>query len=126
MMTFLKYHLPAILYAALIIIVSSMSNLTPPSVGIVGVDKLAHFFEYAILAVLVFRSFSHLSSRMRPGLVFLLSLLFVAIFALFDECFQAYIPGRHSDVYDIVFDLLGSWLILGYLWYRTRQKASTR
>ncbi len=122
MITFIKYHLPAILYAALIIVVSSTPNLTPPSVGIVGLDKLAHFFEYAILAVLVFRSISHLSTRMRPGLVFLLSMLFVAIFALFDETFQAYIPGRHSDVYDIVFDLLGSLLILGYLWYRNRRR----
>lgn len=125
MKTLIKYHLPAILYAVLIIVVSSIPSLTPPKVGIVGMDKIAHFFEYAILAVLVFRSISHLSPRIRPGMMFLLSMLFIVIFAIFDEAYQAYVPGRKSDLYDIVFDLLGSMLILGYLWYRNSRSRRT-
>lgn len=123
---FAKHHLPAILYAALIIAVSSMPNLHAGAINVPGLDKAAHFAEYAIFSVLVFRSFANISSRMHINYTFLLSLLFISIFAIIDEFYQRYIPGRDSDVLDIIFDLLGSILILFVLWrLAKRQKAES-
>ncbi|UCD18589.1 MAG: VanZ family protein [Candidatus Zixiibacteriota bacterium] len=122
----IKYHIPAAAYAVLIIILSSLPSLNPPQVNIAGIDKVAHFLEYAILAVLVFRSFSHISPRLQIRLTFVLSLLFVFVFAALDEFYQSYIPGRQSDVYDMLFDVLGSSIILFYLWYRRRAHSNEK
>lgn len=115
MKEFTKYHLPAVLYAALIIVLSSLPGLGLPSVKIIQLDKIIHFIEYAIFAVLIYRSFSHISDRIKGRLVIFLSMLFVALFAVFDEVYQSYVPGRQSDAFDLLFDFLGALLIIVYL-----------
>jgi VanZ family protein len=123
---FAIYHLPAILYAALIISLSSISNLHLPRLKHIEVDKIAHFIEYAIFAALVFRSFSHLSPRFRPQTVFLLSLLVMVIFAAGDESFQRLIPGRQPDTMDFVSDILGAIIILLlHWWWKKGRRMST-
>lgn len=114
---FLKYHLPAILYGLLVIILSSVAHFHTPSLRFIGVDKVIHFLEYAIFAVLVFRSFSHISERLSDRSVFLLSLLFLSLFAALDETYQKFIPGRQPDLTDAISDISGSILILILLWF---------
>ena len=53
----LKYHTPAIAYAALIIVVSSIESLSAPQIDWLSTDKLAHVVEYALFAFLFYRSF---------------------------------------------------------------------
>ena len=122
MRDFLKYHAPALAFAALIIILSSTSNLNPSHFDIPGFDKVAHFLEYALFAVLVFRSFMHLSSKIHLKPAVLLSFLFIILFAVADEFYQSYVPGRDSDPHDVLFDLLGSSLILFFLWFRYKKQ----
>ena len=50
------YQLPLILYAALILAVSSFSRLPTPDLGITYLDKLAHFAEYFLFMVLMYRA----------------------------------------------------------------------
>jgi VanZ family protein len=119
----LIYHLPAILYAVLIIYVSSIPNLRPPDISLFKYDKLIHFLEYAVFAVLIYRSFRHLAPPNKFKYVPYLSLLFLAIFALFDEYFQARIPGRDSDVVDAFSDILGGFLIILILHFWTKRAA---
>ena len=121
---FLWYHFPLILYAILVIGVSSLRNLRGPHVDFIALDKLAHFVEYALFALLTWRSFSHLSSRLSANMALLLSLLFLAVFALIDEYFQSFIPGRHADAADWATDILGAFLVLALLWIRRRRKAA--
>ena len=85
MKSFLKYHAPAIAYAVIILILSSSPRLNPSGFEIEGLDKIAHFLEYAIFAVLVFRSFMHLSPKINLNLTMLLSTLFIILFAIADE-----------------------------------------
>jgi VanZ family protein len=106
------YHLPLLVYAAAILWVSSMPNLKPPDVGLPAVDKLAHFAEYAILALLTYRSISHLSSQISAEMSVLWSLMFLTFFAFADETLQRFIPGRHSDVMDYLTDLLAGVVVL--------------
>ena len=119
---FIRYHLPALLYAAMIIIVSSVPNLHSSTPDFPWLDKVAHFTEYALFSILVFRSFANISSKMHINYTFLLSLLFIVCFAILDEFYQRYIPGRSSDVADILFDLLGSALILFILWRTAKRR----
>jgi len=121
---FLWYHFPLILYAILVIGVSSVRNLRGPHVDFIALDKLAHFVEYALFALLTWRSFSNLSSRLSANTALLLSLLFLAVFALIDEYFQSFIPGRHADAADWATDILGAFLVLALLWIRRRRKAA--
>ena len=105
MKRFSKYHLPAILYAALILVLSSLPGLGVPQIKIVALDKVIHFIEYAIFAVLIYRSFSNLSDKLQGRIVVFFSMLFVVLFALFDELYQSYIPGRQSDPFDFSHEL---------------------
>jgi len=112
---FIVYHLPAIIYAIVIILVSSIPNLKTPSLRFLAFDKLAHFFEYAVFASLIFRSFSNLFSSNKISRIFLLSALFLSIFAFADEFHQRYIPGRFFDYYDLLTDFCGAFLVLIFL-----------
>ncbi|MBU8933229.1 MAG: VanZ family protein [candidate division Zixibacteria bacterium] len=118
---FVLYHLPALLYALGIIALSSIPNLATPQIRIIAVDKVAHFLEYAIFAFLIFRSVSNLSRRPRLRWIVLLSALFLCIFALLDEIYQQYIPGRHMDVLDFVTDVGGALIVLTIMGRRYQQ-----
>jgi VanZ family protein len=120
----LIYHVPVILYACIVIAVSSIPNLKTPSVRFFAVDKLAHFVEYAIFGFLTFRSFSHLKGGIRVNLALLLSILFLSAFAVIDEYHQQFIPGRQADIADVATDLLGAVLVIVFLWLRHRRKGS--
>jgi len=126
MKRFLIYHLPAILYAALIIYVSSIKNLSPPDISLFKYDKLIHFLEYAIFAFLVFRSFRNLMPPERFKYVAYLSVLFLVVFAVFDEYFQSKIPGRQSDILDVISDILGGFLLILILHFRHKKSLPGR
>ncbi|MEK7449793.1 MAG: VanZ family protein [Planctomycetota bacterium] len=51
----IKYWLPVYLYAGLIFYLSGISLPTVP-VKMPAIDKIAHFFEYAILGLLIYRA----------------------------------------------------------------------
>lgn len=120
---FLLYHLPALLYAGGIIFVSSLRNLRPPDIDIPQLDKVIHFSEYAIFALLIFRSFYHSGREPNLRRSLFLSALFVSFFALLDETYQHFVPGRHSDWRDFAVDILGAVIVLSLLGlYRNRKK----
>ncbi len=121
--TFLVYHLPVLLYAAAILTVSSLTELQTPEVKGVELDKLAHLLEYAIFAFLTFRSFCRWELRLVSRHAFLFSALFLTLFAALDEIFQKFIPGRHSEVWDILADLLGALLVLVLMELHRRKAA---
>ena len=115
---FLIYHLPALLYAAAILTVSSMSNLRSPEIRMLAFDKIAHLIEFAIFAFLIFRSISHWGHRPNLSKTLLFSALFVLFFALLDETYQYFIPGRQSDPLDVLADISGAAVVLTLLGVR--------
>lgn len=122
---FVWYHLPAIVYAAVIITLSSIPNLKAPQLRFLAFDKLAHFGEYAVFSWLAIRSISNLGSRLTANLAFILAILFVSGFAFIDESYQRFIPGRQFDVYDILIDVLGALLVLTLYWLLHRRAKET-
>ena len=121
---FLVYHLPVVLYAGLILTLSSIGNLSTPQVEWFALDKVAHFVEYALFAFLTFRSFTHLGERIGLNTAALLALLFLVCFALLDEYCQRFVPGRFSDFFDVLSDTFGAGLVVVYLWYRQRSRST--
>lgn len=82
------------------------------------VDPLSwsvHFLEYGVLALLLWQALlaTPRLSRRSASLAFALTLLY----AISDEWHQFYVPGRYSDVRDVMVDALGA---LAALWLAQR------
>jgi VanZ family protein len=121
MRDFLVYHLPALLYAGLIIAASSIPNLKTPKLVDFQLDKAIHFIEYALFAFLTYRSAVHISSKVTQNRALILSSIFVLGFAILDEFYQKYVPGRDSGIGDLSMDLIGAALVLILLWIREKR-----
>lgn len=119
---FLRFHLPLIAYSLVVITLSSIPNLSTPQLEIIPFDKLAHFAEYAIFAAIAFRSFARLFSD-HPQKTFLYSALFLSLFALSDEIYQHFVPGRYMDPADFLADVGASFLVLILLYKRLRRNS---
>ena len=119
---FIYYHLPVILYAGLIVTISSIHQLPTSAISFVGADKVAHFFEYALFAFLTFRSFSNIGQQVNLRLALLLSLFFLVIFAALDEYYQHLVPGRSADIWDLAADVIGACLVLLLWWFIRRSR----
>jgi VanZ family protein len=116
---FLRLTLPALLYAGLIFLVSSLSR--PPGPPLVhGLDKAVHFTVYAGLGLLAARALA--GHGVRPGRAALWALALSALYAASDEVHQAFVPGRSSEVWDWVADVLGAGLA-ARLWWGLRRRA---
>jgi VanZ family protein len=124
MRAFLIYHLPVLAFGALILAVSSIPNLHTPELRFLAADKLAHFLEYALFALLVYRSMRHLAANRHSSVSLVLPIVFLAIFAAGDEYVQKFAPGRYSDPMDFLADMIGGTLVVLVLWVRRRRQVT--
>ena len=121
------YKLPPVLYAALIIFVSTLARVSPPSLGVTWTDKIYHFGEYFVYGLLIFRAFPNLHASPRRKFYYVLLFLFGLAYAAFDERVQFYIPNRDSSPYDWMADAIG-YLAAGTLflfvrdWWKKRAR----
>lgn len=77
------------------------------------IRKLAHLFEYMVLAiilVIIFKLFSFRKSTLCTATVFLTMLI-----GAIDEFYQSFIPGRSPRIIDILIDTLGG--VLAVIFY---------
>lgn len=100
--------LPAVLYMALIWAISSLSL---PDLSIDRFpfrDKGIHAVEYFVLGFLV----AHAALRTWPerprARIAAVALLVTCGWGVLDEIHQAFVPGRSSDLLDVVADLVGA------------------
>ncbi len=116
----LIYKLPALMFAALIIFVSTRTNVSPPSLGVDWSDKIYHFGEYFVYAFLIFRAFPQVHRSPQRTSLYVLLFLFGIAFGGFDERVQYYIPNRDSSPFDWMADSIG-YCTAGvlFVWYRT-------
>ena len=92
-------------YCALIYWLSSQPSL-PIAPLFSWQDKVHHFSAYAIMSILAWRAFRHLSKS--PGLTLIAAVVFCSLFGLSDEWHQSYVPGRTADAWDWLADTLGA------------------
>lgn len=123
-MAFLNRWVPVILWMGGIYAISANSDpfrIVPQIVTVPNeiIGRLAHVFEFAVLAVLVGRAVlegEDIRSRAATPIF-----LFSVSYGVFDELHQSWIPERAFQVFDLGLDILGIMIGLGLiLLYKTR------
>jgi VanZ family protein len=111
---------PVILWMVVIYTVSSNSypyRVIPSdvSIPIETIGRVAHIFEYAILAVLTGRAIL-LGKKLSPRDVINI-FLFSISYAMFDEFHQNMVPERSFQFLDLGLDVVGTLLGTGFIAY---------
>lgn len=117
----LWHWLPPLLLMALIFHLSSQPTLPQaPGPWLDAIlKKLSHALIYGLLFALLYCAWRHRGSHWQA-----LSAAWwiTAAYALSDELHQSFVPGRHANWYDVMFDLLlptvGLLLVRPRLWSR--------
>jgi VanZ family protein len=78
------------------------------------IRKFAHFFSYALLAVLLLRAFRGKSSIWRPQWVVYSGLIAIC-YGLLDEYAQTFIQSRTGSFYDWLIDSSGVIIVMGFI-----------
>jgi len=122
---FVRYHLPAIIWAVLIFISSSLV-VKVPHIDRLGewTDEFYHVLEYAIFGFLLARSFSHSAVEGFRNNVLFVSFFIGAFYGVTDEIHQIFVPGREAGWLDAAADAVGTLLgsLMYYLLARYRAK----
>lgn len=122
----ISYTWLALGYAILILIVSSIPDLSPPQLGFRFQDKLYHFLEYGIFSVLLYFALYNSPKDLLRKNVLLISLVMGSSFAILDEIHQNLIPGRSADVTDFLADFLGLFFVQLIFWFYYRKRSIAR
>ena len=96
--------LPLVAYAGLIVYLSSQPVYEFPPPPFWQADKVVHAALYALLGALGGRA----AARAVPGRRAFLVLAACFAFALFDEWYQQFTPGRTPDLADALADAVGA------------------
>ena len=103
-----SYRKLLIIYGILILSVSSIPGNSIPRFVLLSWDKLFHIIEYSILGFLSVRSFDSKSIKNMINIS-----IICLCFAVFDEIWQSFVPGRFSSALDVIADGIG--IIIGII-----------
>jgi VanZ family protein len=138
---FVNKWLPVLLWATVIFLFSTEHFAAPQSSQILGpllhwlvpgitpeqvssvqfvIRKLAHWFEYLVLAVLLYRALyveSGGRSSVRPAAM---TMAFALVWAMMDEFHQSVVPSRTASIVDVMID--GFETFCGTFWMYLRHR----
>lgn len=106
MKKFLLFWVPVLVWAVVILLISSVPSYRLPKTRLVFLDKIVHLSEYFVFSALMARAFSCASKFVR-GKYLIFTAVLGAVFALLDEVHQIFLPTRSFDLWDLFFDVLG-------------------
>ena len=124
---FLRYRLPAILWALLIFAGSSIPSQIFPSIKIFNFDKFIHIIIFYVFGILVYRALrSYGLDRSFQVKHAFITILIVMLYGVTDELHQHYVPGRMPDIWDASADTFGAILAMltTYIYYRLKARKS--
>ena len=92
-----------------------------------GIRKLGHLTEYAILAALLWRALRGGTRwQMKMSILFVGTWVVCALFAASDEFHQSFVPSRTASPRDVVIDVTGALIGLVICWtFSMRRKPQT-
>lgn len=104
--------LPALLWAAMIFLVSDQPKETFVRLGFTGelLSTTGHFVSYALLMFLVVLALQY-GSNLRRKYLFILAFVLIALYGLSDEYHQTFVDGRTATLWDWLVDLSGATLV---------------
>lgn len=100
--------LPAVAYMGIIWALSSMELGSLPVSRFPFGDKGVHFVEYTILGFLVAHATLRTWPRHHPVRTLLLAIFITGVWGFVDEIHQGMVPGRTSELLDLVADVSGA------------------
>jgi len=96
---------------------SEESEPPQPPFSFPGLDKLEHALVFGLLGVLAYLALGVRRRGGRPDFrPMLAAVLVVALYAVFDELHQSFVPGRNPSLYDGLADLGGAALAITLVW----------
>ncbi len=117
-----RYQFPAVLWAVMIFIASSIPAKYLPSQAFFGFDKIVHITLFFIFGLLVYRALEPINGSGQINFARLFFPIAVVIFyGIMDEIHQGSVPGRTLDAYDALADTVGG-LLAGILIYYKRRR----
>lgn len=108
---FVLYRLPFLLYAAMMLSVSSIPKIPSPPLS----DKFWHTMEYGFFAFFLWRAIVAERRNYVSWKIVLPVLICGAAFGAFDEFYQSFVPGRESSIRDWYADIAGISTMLIFL-----------
>lgn len=112
------FLLAAISWAGLIFYLSSQPSIETPAL-FPGQDKLFHLVAFGMLGFLAAGSL-HASQNDYATRHVWLVVLAVTLYGILDEFHQYFVPGRNSDIYDVIADATGAMLGAWTMYYLVR------
>ena len=113
------YQGPAIGCALLIFILSSIPGNSLPHFNVTLEDKFEHIIAYGVMGFLLARAVFYQTRFPAWRNNYIAVVLIIGIlFGISDEFHQYFVPGRFTDVMDLVADTIG--ICLGLLVFRFR------
>jgi VanZ family protein len=103
---FVKYYLPAILWAALLFVLSSIPSSSLPSIAIKIKDLLLHFAAYTVFGVFLSLAIIQTPGNASGKLLFLVFIIGMA-YGASDELHQKFVAGRTCTLHDFLADCAG-------------------
>ena len=124
---FFRYQFPAILWAIIIYIASSIPAKKLPKIALQINDKVIHIGIFFVFGLLVYRA---LEPRI-PSLTLSWKRIGTAVtvatfYGLTDELHQGLVPGRTLDIKDISADAFGALLAALIIFLYNRRKNPSR
>lgn len=122
---FVRYHLPALLWAAAIFAASSTPHVHLPNLPLLGWDKFVHAAVFFVLSWLVHRSLrnqTRFPAAMRHHLA--ATVLLVALYGGLDEIHQIFVPGRMAGLDDLAADAVGALFYAGVFRIAARRRSA--
>jgi VanZ family protein len=121
-------YLPLVIYWISLFVATTIPAQSVPSLGLGG-DKVAHFFAYFILSVLLCLTFSF-QEKLRFAKInaVLLTLTIVLCYGVLDELHQMLVPGRSAEFLDWAADAAGAVcgsLIISFLLKKFKKDAES-
>ncbi len=121
--TFIIAWAPPLAWMIIIFYFSTRHRLQASSIFTINfiVFKSLHVIEYAILYLLLFRSFFLSNKRKITNDVFIFAAIVAILYAASDEFHQTFVPTREGKPRDVFIDAIGISIMYGYLKLHTRQ-----
>jgi len=117
------YSFPAIGYAVLIFLLSSIPGHSIPNLPFFSFDKMVHTLEFGLFGMLLYRLlFFHL----RVGLPYFFTIVIGSSYAVLDEFHQYFVPGRACSINDFFADFIGLVVFTGVSAYLNVSKKEQR
>jgi VanZ family protein len=107
-----KAYGPALAWAILIFIGSSIPSDAIPKHVVFSQDKLIHMAIYGVLAVLLYRGIRRRAVT-RWDVAAWVTLAVSVVYGASDEFHQHFVPGRTMDMFDLIADAMGAALAIG-------------